>query len=82
VAAACDEAYREMGAAGLDVLYDETDERAGAKFGRMDLIGLPWQVIIGPKSLEKGVVELKNRASGDRTEVPLAEAIATIGAAV
>ncbi|MEM7006376.1 MAG: proline--tRNA ligase [Pseudomonadota bacterium] len=76
VASACDAAYGEMQAAGMDVLYDETDERAGAKFGRADLIGLPWQVIIGPKSLEKGVVELKQRATGDRAEMPLAEAIA------
>ena len=65
-----------MGAAGMDVLYDETEDRAGAKFGRMDLIGLPWQVIIGPKAVEKGVVELKERATGERTEMPIGEAVA------
>ena len=75
-AAACDAAYAAMGAAGMDVLYDETGDRAGAKFGRMDLIGLPWQVIIGPKAVEKGVVELKERATGDRSEMPIGEAIA------
>ena len=75
-AAACDAAYAAMGAAGMDVLYDETEDRAGAKFGRMDLIGLPWQVIIGPKAVEKGVVELKERATGERTEMPIGEAVA------
>ena len=74
-AAACDAAYAAMGAAGMDVLYDETEDRAGAKFGRMDLIGLPWQVIIGPKAVEKGVVELKERATGERAEMPIGEAI-------
>ena len=74
-AAACDAAYAAMGAAGMDVLYDETEDRAGAKFGRMDLIGLPWQVIIGPKAVEKGVVELKERATGERAELPLEAAI-------
>lgn len=79
-AGACDEAYAAMQAAGMDVLYDETDDRAGAKFGRMDLIGLPWQVIIGPKAVEKGVVELKERATGERAEMTLEEAIAKMGA--
>ena len=60
----------------MDVLYDETGDRAGAKFGRMDLIGLPWQVIIGPKAVEKGVVELKERATGERAEMALSDAIA------
>ena len=82
VSRACDEAYARLQAAGLDVLYDETDDRAGAKFGRMDLIGLPWQVTIGPKALEKGLVELKRRETGEKAEVPLAEAMARIGAPV
>lgn len=73
---ACDAAYLAMTAAGMDVLYDETEDRPGAKFGRMDLIGLPWQVIIGPKAVEKGVVELKERATGAREELPIAPAIA------
>ena len=78
VAAACDAAYAALGKAGFDTLYDETGDRAGAKFARMDLIGLPWQMIIGPKGVEKGVVELKERASGDRSELPLEAAIAKI----
>jgi len=64
--AACEEFYAKLRAAGLDALYDDTDERAGAKFASMDLIGLPWQVIVGPKGLKSGEVEVKRRASGER----------------
>ncbi len=74
----CDTLYDQLGAAGIDVLYDDTDERAGAKFATMDLIGLPWQLIIGPKSLEKGEVELKNRATGEREARPVEDAIKTL----
>ena len=49
------------------MLYDDTDERAGAKFASMDLLGLPWQVIVGPKGLKSGEVEVKRRATGERT---------------
>ncbi len=55
--------------AGLDVLIDDRDERPGAKFAAMDLIGLPWQVVIGPRGLKEGVVELKQRATGERAEL-------------
>lgn len=48
------------------MLYDDTDERAGAKFSTMDLIGLPWQVIVGPKGVAAGEFEIKNRATGER----------------
>jgi len=58
--------YRELSAAGRDVLYDDRDERPGGKFATADLIGVPWQVLIGPKSLAEGKVELKNRATGER----------------
>lgn len=81
VSAACEAAYKQLTDAGLDTLYDETGDRAGAKFARMDLIGLPWQMIIGPKSVEKGVVELKDRKSGERSELVLSDAIARIKAA-
>ncbi|MCK5575139.1 MAG: proline--tRNA ligase, partial [Sphingomonadales bacterium] len=67
----CDRLYAEMQAAGKDVLYDDRNERGGAKFSNMDLIGVPWQVIIGPKGVEKGVVELKNRKTGEREDVPV-----------
>ena len=55
--------------AGLDVLIDDRDERPGAKFAAMDLIGLPWQVVVGPRGLKDGVIELKHRATGDRSEL-------------
>jgi prolyl-tRNA synthetase len=66
---ACEDLYAKLQAAGVDVLYDDTDERAGAKFSTMDLIGLPWQLVVGPRGLANGVVELKHRASGERNEV-------------
>ena len=64
---ACEDLYAKLQGAGLDVLYDDSDERAGAKFASMDLLGLPWQVIIGPKGLKSGEVEVKRRATGERT---------------
>ena len=67
--AACQSLYEQLGNAGMDVLYDDTDERAGGKFKTMDLIGLPWQVIVGPRGLKDGVVEVKNRATGVREEL-------------
>jgi len=53
--------------AGLDVLYDDLDQRAGAKFAAMDLIGLPWQLVVGPRSAANGEVEMKHRVTGERT---------------
>ena len=75
---ACLETYEALEAAGIEALYDDTDDRAGAKFARMDVIGLPWQLVIGPKGLEKGVVEVKYRKTGEKVELPLAEAIAKV----
>jgi prolyl-tRNA synthetase len=75
---ACETAYAQLQAAGLDPLYDDTDERPGGKFATMDLIGLPWQLIIGPKGLKDGVVELKRRATGDKRTLPIAEALAEL----
>ncbi|CAN5129353.1 proline--tRNA ligase [soil metagenome] len=69
--AACDKIYGELVANGIDVLYDDTDDRPGAKFKAMDLIGLPWQVIIGPRGLKDGIAEVKNRRTGERSNVPL-----------
>lgn len=62
----CEDLYRALGAAGIETLYDDTDGRAGAKFAAMDLIGVPWQLIVGPKGLAGGEVELKRRATGER----------------
>ena len=68
---ACEKLYRELAAKGVDVLYDDTDQRAGAKFATIDLIGIPWQIIVGPRGLAEGKVELKRRADGRaRTAVP------------
>jgi prolyl-tRNA synthetase len=68
-AAACDGLYGQLGNAGIDVLYDDRDERGGAKFATADLIGLPWQLVVGPKGLERGVVELKRRATAEKLEL-------------
>ncbi len=67
--AACEALYAKLTAAGKDVLYDDTDDRPGAKFATHDLIGIPWQIIVGPRGLEKGTVEVKKRATGAREEV-------------
>jgi len=69
--AACDKIYKALQAKGVDVLYDDRDDRPGAKFTVMDLIGLPWQVIVGPRGLKDGVAEVKNRKTGARETVAL-----------
>jgi prolyl-tRNA synthetase len=68
---ACETVYRSLGAKGVDVLYDDRDERPGAKFAAMDLIGLPRQIIIGPRGLKDGVAEIKLRRTGERDNVAL-----------
>jgi prolyl-tRNA synthetase len=80
VIAACEKAYAALTKAGREPLYDDTDERPGGKFASMDLIGLPWQLIIGPKGLAEGKVELKNRATGERQSLPLDDALKALGA--
>jgi len=72
---ACDKLYRGLEAAGIEVLYDDRDERPGAKFAGMDLIGLPWQVIVGPRGLKDGIAEVKNRRTGERQNLALDEVI-------
>ena len=64
--AACEALYRGLTGKGVDVLYDDRDQRPGAKFATADLIGLPWQVLVGPKGLAEGKVELKRRSDGSR----------------
>jgi prolyl-tRNA synthetase len=73
--AACQSLYEQLGKAGLDVLYDDTDERPGAKFKTMDLIGLPWQVRVGPRGLKDGRVELTRRQSGETQELALGDVV-------
>ncbi|MDF0599728.1 proline--tRNA ligase [Psychromarinibacter sp. C21-152] len=67
--AASEGLYKALTAAGFDVLYDDREERAGAKFATMDLIGLPKRVTVGPRGLEKGVVELTDRRTGESEEI-------------
>ncbi|HEX6956836.1 MAG TPA: proline--tRNA ligase [Ferrovibrio sp.] len=78
---ACEDLYARLKAAGFDVLYDDRDERAGAKFATMDLIGLPYQVTIGPRGLKAGTVEIKNRATGEKEELGLDAALNKLNAA-
>ncbi|KIE05853.1 Proline--tRNA ligase [Candidatus Jidaibacter acanthamoeba] len=58
-----------------NVLYDDTSDSAGAKFAKMDLIGLPWQLVVGPRGISTGMVELKNRKTGEKEELSLETAI-------
>lgn len=67
--------YHKLSQENVEVLYDDRDERAGTKFADMDLIGLPWQLIIGNRSVEAGTVEVKNRRTGEREELHIAAAL-------
>lgn len=75
---ACEEIYAQLQAQGIKVLFDDTDKRGGEKFAGMDLIGVPWQVVIGPRSAAEGKVEIKYRRSGEKSELPTADAVAMI----
>ena len=75
---ACEKLYRELTAKGVDVLYDDTDQRAGAKFAGADLIGIPWQILVGPKGLAEGKVEVKRRADGSRENMSPADVVARL----
>jgi prolyl-tRNA synthetase len=73
--AACESLYRELTGKGIDVLYHDLDERPGSKFATADLIGVPWQVVIGPKGLASGTFEVKKRADGSRQNLSPAATI-------
>jgi prolyl-tRNA synthetase len=77
--AVCEDLYARLTNAGKDVLYDDTDQRAGGKFATADLIGLPWQVIVGPRGVAAGEVEIKNRKSGERETLSPAGLLARFG---
>ncbi len=77
---ACETLYKGLQAAGVDVLYDDRDERAGAKFATLDLIGVPYQILVGPKGLADGKVELKQRRSGAKEFLTPEEVLARLGA--
>ncbi len=72
----CENVYRALVDNGVETLYDDREERAGVKFADMDLIGLPWQVVIGPRALRAGMGEMKERRSGERQELALESLLA------
>lgn len=76
--AACEQLYRDLTSNGVEVLYHDLDERPGAKFATADLIGIPWQVLVGPRGLAEGKVELKKRADGSREMMSPGAALALL----
>ena len=78
--AACEQLYAALSAKGIDTLYHDLDERPGAKFATADLIGIPWQILVGPRSLAEGKVEVKRRADGTRETITPAELLGRFGA--
>ena len=76
--AACAALEKALLAKGLEPLYDDRDERAGAKFATMDLIGLPWRITVGPRGLANGVVELTSRRTGVSVEMTPEAAVAKV----
>ena len=78
--AASDKIYNALQAKGVEVLYDDRAQPGGAKFATMDLIGLPWQVIIGPRGLKDGIAQVKNRKTGARENVALDQVVGRLSA--
>ena len=76
--AAADALYAKLETAGVEVLYDDRDERGGAKFATADLIGIPWQIVIGPKGVAAGTVEVKRRGAGAKEEMAVEAAVARV----
>src|SRR5690242_4047878 len=78
VDAVAEQAYKALGELGKEPLLDDRDDRPGAKFASLDLVGIPWQLIVGPKGVAEGVVEIKRRATGERQTLPLDQALKAI----
>jgi prolyl-tRNA synthetase len=78
--AACEKLYAALMAKGIDVLYHDLDERPGSKFATADLIGVPWQIMVGPRGLAEGKVEVKRRFDGSRELLAPADALVRVGA--
>jgi prolyl-tRNA synthetase len=76
--AACEALYAELTARGIETLYHDLDERPGAKFATADLIGIPWQILVGPRGLAEGKVEVKRRADGSRELLSPKDAVARL----
>jgi prolyl-tRNA synthetase len=70
--------YRDLRGKGVDALYHDLDERPGSKFAAIDLIGIPWQILVGPRGLAEGKVEVKRRADGSRELMSPAAALARV----
>ena len=81
VTAAAEQMYADLQAAGLEVLYDDRDERAGVKFNDADLLGIPLRLTVGGRGLKNGVVEMKVRRTGESSEIPLDQLVAGVQAA-
>lgn len=79
VVAACDRIYEQLQARGVDVLYDDSGERAGVKFKNADLIGVPLRVAVGKRGLADGQVEVKWRTEKDATLTPVGEVVERVG---
>jgi prolyl-tRNA synthetase len=73
--AACEQLCQDFAAQGVEVLYDDLDQRPGAKFATADLVGIPWQILVGPRGLAEGKVEVKSRADGSRELMSPADAV-------
>ena len=78
--AACEQLYAALTAKGIETLYDDLDQRPGAKFATADLIGIPWQILVGPRSLAEGKVEVKNRFDGSRELMTPQDVLVRLGA--
>ena len=79
---AAEDIYRGLGAAGIDVIIDDREERPGVKFADAELIGIPYRVTVGPKGLADGRVEITRRVDGTTDLVPVGEAVARVSEAV
>jgi prolyl-tRNA synthetase len=77
---ACEQLYAALTAKGIDTLYHDLDERPGAKFATADLIGIPWQILVGPRGLAEGKIEVKRRSDGLRELLSPADALIRLSA--
>jgi prolyl-tRNA synthetase len=77
---ACEHLYQELGAAGVEVLLDDRDERPGVMFADMELIGIPHRIVVGERGLKEGKLEYQGRSEQTPTAVPLGELLAFVKA--
>ena len=77
---ACEQIYKSLADKGVEPLYHDLDERPGAKFATADLVGIPWQILVGPRSLAEGKVEVKRRADGSKELMSVDAAVDRVSA--